>query len=400
MKKLFFAFLSIVALNCLGQVKIVTNGNVSLDDMSIPFSKFSFGQNNKTISSRIAFYEKLDGTEFIGIGIAQPAANVFGIGIWSNTGTAILPENNNMRMFIANNGNVGVGVVSPDAKLTVKSQIKILRNGDGRTAGNFAELIFGEIGDEYSGSIKLVNTQGAPTYLNPKMVFSLQDSAQYTSSHVKERMTILSNGNIGIGTNNPDQLLTISDIDSPVLRFDRSDINKHDWEIYSKSGGSLIFRGGGDGVGTSLTDRFLITTDGNVGIGTTDTFGRKLAVNGNAAFKDEVDASEFRVYAPGSNSIGDAGTSPLWPDYVFEKDYNLLTLKEVEKHIKEKKHLPNVPSAKEVEEKGSFSLGEMNKKLLEKVEELTLYLIDQNKKLEKQEKRIKALEDKLASKKE
>ena len=72
----------------------------------------------------------------------------------------------------------------------------------------------------------------------------------------------------------------------------------------------------------------------------------------------------------------------------LEDDYNLLSLKEVEKHIEEKGHLPNVPSAKEVNEKGNFALGEMNKKLLEKVEELTLYLIEQNKKLEQQEKRI------------
>ena len=80
-----------------------------------------------------------------------------------------------------------------------------------------------------------------------------------------------------------------------------------------------------------------------------------------------------------------------WPDYVFDKEYNLLSLKEVEQHINEKGHLPNVPSAKEVEKNG-FSVGEMNKKLLEKVEELMLYTIQQ-------EKRIKALEDKLTEKK-
>ena len=76
---------------------------------------------------------------------------------------------------------------------------------------------------------------------------------------------------------------------------------------------------------------------------------------------------------------------------VFEKDYKLLSLEEVEQHIKEKGHLPNIPSAKEVKKNG-FSLGEMNRKLLEKVEELMLYTIQQ-------EKRIKALEDKLANKK-
>ena len=84
--------------------------------------------------------------------------------------------------------------------------------------------------------------------------------------------------------------------------------------------------------------------------------------------------------------------STNWPDYVFEKDYKLPKLTDVEKHIKEKGHLPNIPSAAEVKKEGGISLGEMNKKLLEKVEQLMLYTIQQ-------EKRIKALEKKLAKKK-
>ena len=82
-----------------------------------------------------------------------------------------------------------------------------------------------------------------------------------------------------------------------------------------------------------------------------------------------------------------------WADFVFEKDYQLPTLEEVEAHILKKGHLPSIPSAKEVEKEGGFSLGEMNKILLQKVEELTLYTIEQ-------EKRIKALEEKLAKKKD
>jgi len=74
----------------------------------------------------------------------------------------------------------------------------------------------------------------------------------------------------------------------------------------------------------------------------------------------------------------------LWPDYVFEDDYNLKTLNEVETFIKAKKHLPNVPSAEYVANNGQ-DLGEMNRILLEKIEELTLYLIEQD-------KRIKVLE--------
>jgi hypothetical protein len=77
----------------------------------------------------------------------------------------------------------------------------------------------------------------------------------------------------------------------------------------------------------------------------------------------------------------------VWPDYVFEKNYDLKSLKQVENFIQKEGHLPNVPSAAEVIENGA-NIGEMNKILLEKVEELTLYLIEQD-------KRIKALENSI-----
>lgn len=73
-----------------------------------------------------------------------------------------------------------------------------------------------------------------------------------------------------------------------------------------------------------------------------------------------------------------------WPDYVFKKDYNLLSLNEVKAFIEENGHLPNVPSAKEVHEEG-VNLGEAAKTAMEKIEELTLYLIEINNKVEKQE---------------
>lgn len=102
--------------------------------------------------------------------------------------------------------------------------------------------------------------------------------------------------------------------------------------------------------------------NGNVGIGTASTDFR-LAVNGT------IHSKEVKV-----DMIG-------WPDYVFKKEYDLQKLSEVEKHIKEKGHLVNIPSEEEVLKNG-IQLGEMNAKLLQKIEELTLYLIDQNKSIE------------------
>ncbi|WP_217607282.1 hypothetical protein [Chitinophaga sp. GbtcB8] len=101
-----------------------------------------------------------------------------------------------------------------------------------------------------------------------------------------------------------------------------------------------------------------VQADGDVGIGTTDTKGYKLAVNGSAIFT----RAKVEAYAN-------------WPDYVFERDYSLMSLSDLAKYINENKHLPDMPSADEVAKDG-FDLGDMNKKLLQKIEELTLYLID------------------------
>jgi len=73
--------------------------------------------------------------------------------------------------------------------------------------------------------------------------------------------------------------------------------------------------------------------------------------------------------------------NPGWPDYVFEDDYNLLPLSEVEQYIQQNKHLPQIPSAREVEENG-VELGDMQRKLLLKIEELTLYIIQMQKEID------------------
>lgn len=86
----------------------------------------------------------------------------------------------------------------------------------------------------------------------------------------------------------------------------------------------------------------------------------------------------------------DVAATNGWADYVFKKNYTLRTLEEVERHIAEKGHLPNVPSAEEVEKNG-INLGEMDAKLLEKIEELTLYSIEQNKQIKQLQEENKVL---------
>jgi hypothetical protein len=123
---------------------------------------------------------------------------------------------------------------------------------------------------------------------------------------------------------------------------------------------NLAYKNNFKGIVTNEGDLF---STGNMGIGTTDTKGYKLAVNGKIRTQEiKVDATD-------------------WPDYVFAKDYKLPSLEDTERHIKEKGHLPAIPSAEEVKANG-VDLGEMNAKLLQKIEELTLHLIEVKKEIE------------------
>ncbi len=195
--------------------------------------------------------------------------------------------------------------------------------------------------------------------------------------------TIYSNsGNVGIGTQSPSRGL---DVNENVV-FDKKgsshthfqlghDIN--DMIISDNSpnqyyGGGYFFRVHDESLNHKYRDIMMLTKSGKVGIGTRTMGNHKLAVEGS------IGAREIKVEATG------------WSDFVFEKDYNLPTLSEVENHIKEKGHLKDIPSAKEVAKNGIY-LGEMDSKLLQKIEELTLYTIAQ----EKEIKELKSLNTKL-----
>ncbi|SMC75262.1 hypothetical protein [Pedobacter africanus] len=131
------------------------------------------------------------------------------------------------------------------------------------------------------------------------------------------------------------------------------------------------------GGGNAVNDLILQNTGGNVGIGTANPKGYRLAVAGNMI------AESVKVSLQNN-----------WPDYVFAKDYQLPTLQETEKHIKDKGHLQGIPSAAEVKANG-IDLGEMNAKLLQKIEELTLHLIEQNKMLKTQQNALKVQQQEI-----
>jgi hypothetical protein len=122
-------------------------------------------------------------------------------------------------------------------------------------------------------------------------------------------------------------------------------------------------------------DRMFVHPDGRVSIGTiTPATGYMLSVNG------KIISEEVRVELDVN-----------WPDYVFKQDYKLPSLKQVENFIQKNNHLPGIPSAAQVKKEG-IELGDMNKRLLEKIEELTLYLIQQNKEIETLRTKVSSLE--------
>lgn len=137
------------------------------------------------------------------------------------------------------------------------------------------------------------------------------------------------------------------------------------------SSGVLRFYTGGS---TSSNERMRILSSGNIGIGTI-TPDEKLTVAG------KIHSREIKV------------TATAGADFVFEEDYKLRSLPETENFIRNNKHLPEIASAEEMKKNGIL-LGEMNIKLLQKIEELTLYLIEKDKQVTELQERVKKLESK------
>ncbi|HEY8935007.1 MAG TPA: hypothetical protein VIM65_07285 [Cyclobacteriaceae bacterium] len=287
---------------------------------------------------------------------------------WKTSGTYI---------YNNNTGNVGIGTgtTAPGDKLTVVGNISLpLLNSigygqsdrftyDGKSIGNYTLGWYNDSGNTgapssyYSGygGIKFF-TQAAP------------------------RMVISSNGNIGINNTSPNFLIDmittttyqgiqLFQSNGKWVRFYSSSLLGGSFNnITSNNDAGIVF---GNIAGINTVDQgfvivphrgdrsgLRITPAGNVAIGVNDTNGYRFAVGGKMI------AEEVNVKLQAN-----------WPDYVFEKNYDLPSLEKLNEFITKNKHLPEMPAACSIEENG-INLGEMNVLLLKKVEELTLYVIE------------------------
>lgn len=276
--------------------------------------------------------------------------------------------NKNVKFTVEGNGFTGIGTNSPSSLLNVHgSSPRIEISNTTETLGG---IVF--------------NDSEAKSTQYAKILYSSANNDLYfhnNSSH--PRMIIKSSGKIGIGTTAPSSQLQVSAEGDPSLIEGEANGSKlHGFQIWGTDQCMYM------GVSTSKRVSYIQSVDawtatstlalnargGSVAIGTTDAAGHKLAVAGSIIAES--------VYCKLQSN---------WPDFVFTENYDLKTLDEVEDFIKENKHLPGIPAAGEVEENG-IDLGDMNALLLQKIEELTLYIIEQNKQIANMQTQINSIQ--------
>lgn len=339
------------------------------------------------------------------------------------------------QMVLTNDGRVGIGTTNPTAELQV--------NGVG---------IFYAPGSA-TGQIALTSPAGQPGIIfasnapdnfradiarhSTGLLFGVGASAASVSS----RMFIHNNGYVGIGTNTPSHKLHVMD----RAKFDGAaaglviEAGTADWFVGRNASNLRFYHGGFDWVTMKPGGVFDVRQSFSTGNGTvfikpqnTSNEGGEVQLLGAANYATwNIDnyAGNFRIFSngaerlrihstgkisigtnsiPGNHKLYVNGSimstrvkvavlgSPDWADYVFDESYELKSLEEVDQHIKEHKHLPDVPSTAEMMESGN-DLGKTDALLLSKIEELFLHSIEMNEEMKELKERVLELEEENSS---
>ncbi len=252
-------------------------------------------------------------------------------------------------MVVKANGNVGIGTVNPIDKLQVDGGVRVHKDGS-ETIG--VQLYLGNAVNNRAFNFQL-NAAGDGLAL-----------WGYDPSNGWNRgFTFKNNGTLGIGITTPQAYLHIKTPNS--------------------SGNGLM-------IDHSYTSAFSFAHLINVNHDQTKALVVQKMTGGNGTAVFQVwgngTVNMKNVYAEAITVTPTAMTS--WPDYVFKKEYKLMPLEELETYINKNNHLPNIPSAEEVSKKG-VNVYDMNKALLEKVEEMSLYIIELKKELDEVKLKVK-----------
>ncbi len=329
--------------------------------------------------------------------------------------TSYWQKNDSIITPIAGVNKVGIGTIHPTEMLTVGGNMDIWGTiksnsliGEGYHTDSTSNKSFKLVFVDEKGNFTFQTHAGYPL-CEPPYSFAWYLGGNFISSQLNlnnpdwigtcnkypfkmytygnERMRITEDGNVGIGTINPKHKLEVKGSislynpdDDPnfSLFFARGNGANYTetWGVQYVLPNQYTTNLGGLNFWKVYGDNFLLflADNGNVGI-SEKAPDHKLCVNGT------VKAKEFLCTLDNWH----------WPDFVFADEYKKMTLNELEKYISLNKHLPGMPSSNEVENNG-VNLGEMNAKLLQKIEELTLYIIELNKRNEELEKRIEQIE--------
>ncbi|MGI9580041.1 hypothetical protein ACR1PO_02400 [Chryseobacterium sp. RRHN12] len=309
--------------------------------------------------------------------------------------------------------NVGVGVNDPHSNFEVGNQnggkITISTAGWSGTSASPKYPTLESAGYLNSPKVRMTATEETGNIYGSKFSILLNDNTN--AANMAERFSILYNGNVGLGSPQPREKLDVLGnivagatdsalgINAFAIRYVKGSLNN--WGALRSSSSSYMSFGvkaNGANVGwlsssgeaslakTAITVgnegfSFLTASSQQVAIDSPVTLNEimRININGNTSLQGKFEAKEVKV------------TLTPTADFVFEENYDLPNLEAVAKHIKEKKHLPEIASARVMEKEG-VNVGEFQIKLLQKIEELTLYAIKQERQLKDQQEKIQKLE--------